>query len=54
MEEEKKIGKRWIAETAFSSMKKTYEEYFSATRFQHMVKEMILKVSLLDLFSRVT
>ena len=42
----RKYGKRWIAETAFSSIKRTYEEYIFATRFQHMVKEMILKVSL--------
>jgi hypothetical protein len=39
MEEEKEIWKRWIAETAFSSIKRTYEEYISATRFQLMVKD---------------
>ena len=39
-------GKRWMAETAFSSIKRTYGEYVSATRFQNMVKEMIMKVYL--------
>ena len=40
-----KYGKRWVAETAFSSIKRTYGEHVSATRFQNMVKEMALKVS---------
>jgi len=49
-----KYGKRWIAETAFSSMKRTYGEYVSATRFQNMVKEMALKVSLYNLLGRLS
>jgi hypothetical protein len=57
MEEEKKrkYGHRWMmAETAFSSIKRTYGEYISATKFKNMVKEMILKVSLYNLFRRMT
>ena len=46
-------GKRWMAETAFSSIKRTYGEYVSATRFQNMVKEMIMKVYLYNLFRRL-
>ncbi len=42
----RRYGKRWMAETAFSSMKKTYGEYVSATKLQNMVKEMIMKVYL--------
>ena len=49
-----KYGKRRIAETAFSSMKRTYGEYVSATRFQNMVKEMALKVSLYNLLGRLS
>jgi hypothetical protein len=45
---------RWMAETAFSSIKPIFGEYVSATRFQNMVKEMILKVSLYNLFRRMT
>ena len=42
----RKYGHRWIAETAFSTIKRTFGEYVSATRFQNMVKEMMIKVSL--------
>jgi hypothetical protein len=47
-------GHRWMAETAFSSIKRTYGEYISATKFKNMVKEMILKISLYNLFRRMT
>jgi hypothetical protein len=43
-----------MAETAFSSIKRTYGECISATKFKNMVKEMILKVSLYNLFRRMT
>ena len=46
----RKYEHRWMAETAFSSIKRTYGEYISATKFKNMVKEMILKVSLYNLF----
>ena len=49
----KGYGKRWIAETVFSSIKRMFGEYTSATRFQNMVKEMILQVSLYKLFRRL-
>jgi len=49
----RKYGKRLVAETAFSSLKRTYGEHVSATRFQNMVKEMVLKVSLYNLFTRL-
>ena len=54
MDEERKYEKRWIAETAFSSLKRVYGEYVSATRFQNMVKEMALKVSLHSLLGRLS
>jgi hypothetical protein len=49
----REYGKRWIAETAFSSIKRTYGEYVCATKFQNMVKEMIMKVYLYNLFRRM-
>ena len=49
----RKYGHRWIAETAFSTLKRTFGEYVSATRFQNMVKEMMIKVSLYSLFRRI-
>jgi hypothetical protein len=42
-----------MAETAFSSIKRMFGEYTSATRFQNMVKEMMIKVSLYNLFRRI-
>ena len=41
----RKYGHRWIAETAFSTIKRTFGEFVSATKFQNMVKEMTMKVS---------
>jgi hypothetical protein len=49
----RKYGHRWIAETAFSTIKRTFGEYISATRFENMVKEMMIKVSLYNLFRRL-
>ena len=50
----RKYGYRWMAETAFSSLKRMFGEYTCATKFQNMVKEMILKVSLYNLFRKMT
>jgi hypothetical protein len=46
-------GKRWMAETVFSSIKRSFGEYTSATKFQNMVKGMVMKVSLYNLFRRM-
>ena len=50
---QRKYGHRWMAETAFSTFKRTFGEYVSATRFQNMVKEMMIKVSLYNLFRSI-
>ena len=49
----RKYGQRWMVETAFSSIKRMFGEYTSAIRFQNMVKEMTMKVSLYNLFTRL-
>ncbi len=49
----RKYGHRWMAETAFSTIKRTFGEHTSATRFDNMVKEMMIKVSLYNLFRRI-
>jgi hypothetical protein len=49
----RKYGHRWMAETSFSSIKRIFGEYTSATKFHNMVKEMMLKVSLYNLFRRI-
>lgn len=43
-------GYRWIAETVFSSVKRTFGEYVSARKYSNMVKEMMLKASLYNMF----
>jgi hypothetical protein len=43
----------WIAENVFSSIKRTYGEYVSAIKYQNRVKEMMMKVSLYNLFRRI-
>ena len=49
----RRYGMRWMAESAFASIKRTFGEHVSSTRFQNMVKEMMLKVSLYSLFTRL-
>ncbi len=49
----RKYGQRWTVETAFSSIKRMFGEYTSALRFQNMVKEMMIKISLYNLFRRI-
>jgi hypothetical protein len=47
-------GQRWMAkETAFSSIKRMFGEYTSATKFQNMIKDMTMKISLYNLFRRM-
>jgi hypothetical protein len=49
----RKYGYRWMAEAAFSTMKRMFGEYVSATRFQNMIKVMLIKISLYNLFRRL-
>ena len=49
----RKYGHRWIVETVFSTIKRTFGEYVSATKFQNMINEMMIKVSLYNLFRRI-
>ncbi len=49
----RKYGQRWTVETAFSSIKRMFGEHTSSIRFQNMVKEMTMKVSLYNLFRRI-
>jgi hypothetical protein len=44
-------GQRWMAETVFSSIKRTFGEYVTARKFQNMAKEMLLKASLYNMFA---
>jgi hypothetical protein len=47
-------GQRWIVESAFSSLKRTFGEYVSAKTMHNMANEIMLKASLYNLFIGLT
>ena len=47
-------GQRWIIETVFSCLKRMFGEYVTAIRFENMIKEIMLKASLYNLFQSIT
>ena len=48
----RKYGKQWMTETVFSFIKRMFGKYTSDIRFQNMVKEITMKISLYNLFRR--
>ena len=44
-------GYRWIVETVFSSIKRTFGEHIADRKFPNMNKELILKASLYNMFA---
>jgi hypothetical protein len=44
-------GQRWMAETVFSSIKRTFGEHVSARKFPNMGKELILKALRYNMFA---
>jgi len=47
-------GQRWMAETVFSSFKRTFGEYVSAKTMRNMANEIMLKASLYNLLIGLT
>jgi hypothetical protein len=47
-------GYRWMVESAFSSLKRTFGEYVSARNVRNMAQEMIIKASLYNLLIGLT
>jgi len=47
-------GQRWMAETVFSTFERLFGEYTSSIRFRYMVKEMMLKASLYNIFTAIS
>ncbi len=43
-------GMRWMAESAFSSVKRAFGEYVSSIKWNNIVNEMMLKASIYNLF----
>ncbi len=49
-----RYGRRWIVESVFSAIKRMFGEYVSAVKYPNMVKEIMLKASLYNLFTSIT
>ncbi|MEM2990212.1 MAG: IS5 family transposase [Halobacteria archaeon] len=47
-------SKRWMAESVFSSFKRTFGEYVSARKADNMAKELMVKASLYNIFIGLT
>lgn len=43
-------GMRWIVESAFSSLKRTFGEHVKSVRWKNMVNELLLKASIYNMF----
>ena len=43
-------GMRWMAESAFSSIKRTFGEYVSSVKWNNIVNELLLKASIYNTF----
>ena len=50
---EKGYGRRWMVESAFSCLKRTFGEYVCAVKWENMVKELLLKASIYNLFMKM-
>ncbi len=46
-------GHRWMAETAFSSIKRMFGEHVTARKFPNMVREIFLKATLYNMFNQM-
>jgi hypothetical protein len=50
----KNYGKRWLhVEILFSTLKRIFGKYSSAIKFSRRIKEMIIKVSLYNMFKHI-
>ena len=43
-------GQRWIAETVFSCIERTFGEYVSSVKWNNIVNELMLKASIYNMF----
>ena len=50
MEEKTRIRYEMIAESAFSSIKRTFGEYVSSVKWNNIVNELLLKASIYNMF----
>ena len=50
---ERGYGYRWMAESAFSALKRIFGEYICAVKWPNIVKELLLKASIYNLFMKM-
>jgi hypothetical protein len=50
---ERGYGYRWMAESAFSCIKRVFGEYICAVKWPNIVKELLLKASIYNLFMKM-
>lgn len=50
---EKGYGYRWMAESAFSCLKRVFGEYICSVKWENIVKELLLKASIYNLFMKM-
>jgi hypothetical protein len=50
---ERGYGYRWMAESAFSSLKRVFGEYICSVKWENIVKELLLKASIYNLFMKM-
>ncbi len=46
-------GMRWMAESACSSLKRTFGESVKSVKWENMVNELLLKASIYNVFMRI-
>jgi transposase len=46
-------GYRWMVESAFSSIKRVFGEYICAVKWPNIVRELLLKASIYNLFMKM-
>jgi len=50
---ERGYGYRWMAESAFSSLKRVFGEYICSVKWENIVQELLLKASIYNLFMKM-
>jgi transposase len=46
-------GRRWVAESAFSCLKRVFGEYICSIKWENIVQELLLKASIYNLFMKM-
>lgn len=47
-------GRRWAAETVFSSMKRTFGEHVISVKWKNIVNELLMKAHMYNMFMKIT